>query len=608
MAVGSLAIIGTTLTNAGTRAPDAESIPSGHWIFNSALGTAFHVGGETKTIDAELVVPDAEPGSHIVQTDEKAFVLGKGSIYEFGKSDLAVANPVAVAANEWPMGLEVAGVAYAVHVRAGLVTRFGDHRTAVEVGGPITEPVVTTEGTLWLHRPGTGQLCQLPVDAERLSCPARIPDGHMGALTLASGTPVFVDFTDATMTLVSSNGLGARHPLNEAAFSERSVLARAAIGERVAILEPELHRLHLVDTASLFGLRPPAPPITTSVRPGSYRRIESSGSVLAMIDEATNRLVTIGGDGRQLSDVPIPVDPQLTPQVRAPAVVAGKDGQLYVDSSTGEHVLVIDRKGQVVTVRVAKPHPGIPTSVPAPTPVAAPEPTRAPDTKRTRGPAPERSKMPKPGPRHPKAPREPAPAPAPKPKPTPKASKPGAPGRVVASVSKRTATVSWRAAAAHGAPIGAYLISWSGGSRTVRGNVLSTRIDGLASGTGYVFSVRARNRVGTGPTGRSGRVETPSGIAGRPRNLVAVPGDERVDLFWDVPKLNGGALLGYDVAMVIEPVGMRVEDKTSNESMRWDGIGNSDDVRYHFYVRAVTKAPDGRIRKGPSVSVSANPH
>ena len=66
-----------------------------------------------------------------------------------------------------------------------------------------------------------------------------------------------------------------------------------------------------------------------------------------------------------------------------------------------------------------------------------------------------------------------------------------------------SAEVSWGPAAHHGARISSYLITWSGGGRrTVDGSARQATITGLADGSSYVFTVRATNRVGTGP-GRS---------------------------------------------------------------------------------------------------------
>lgn len=615
---GGLALTSIVVVGVETFSPERETVQSGHWTYNSTLGAAFHVNGGSKSIDAEIAVPGVEPGSRIVQSDESGYILGKGRVYEFGKSDLAVADPVEVRTNEWPLGLEAGSVAYAAHLRAGLVTRFGERRTTVEVGGQIGEPVVTAEGTLWLHRHGTGQLCNLPLHAERLSCPARVASGHQGALTMASGRPVFVDLTSATMSLVSAEGFGPRRPLGQVSVSETSILARAAVGERLAILETQRDELNLIDVAGLFGTRPPAPPITTQVRPGNYQRMESSGTVLALIDEATNTLVTLDREGRQVATAVIPVDPQASAEVRPPAVVVGEDSRLYVDSSTGDHVLVVDPEGRIIGVGVTRP----PASTPRPTKsvaaVSDPAPPKEPVVEPTREPAPERSRRPRPRNPEPRSPEpEPQPTKAPQPPPSPSAppppapkptaSKPGAPGNVAARASGSSATVTWRAAPAHGAPVTSYLVSWSGGSATLAGGARSTTVEGLASGREYVFSVRARNRVGIGPEARSGRVVTPDGVPGKPRNLVAVPGEKRVDLYWERPALNGGEFLRYEVAMVVEPWDVRLEDTTTERHKTWTGLGKSDDARFRFSVRAVTRAPDGHIRTGPPAEVYGQP-
>jgi hypothetical protein len=51
-------------------------------------------------------------------------------------------------------------------------------------------------------------LCQLPSGARQVSCPASLPRGHSGGLSVVSGRVVFVDTTADTFQVVESDGLG----------------------------------------------------------------------------------------------------------------------------------------------------------------------------------------------------------------------------------------------------------------------------------------------------------------------------------------------------------------------------------------------------------------
>ncbi|HLQ62190.1 MAG TPA: fibronectin type III domain-containing protein, partial [Candidatus Acidoferrales bacterium] len=87
------------------------------------------------------------------------------------------------------------------------------------------------------------------------------------------------------------------------------------------------------------------------------------------------------------------------------------------------------------------------------------------------------------------------------------ATVPGAPSSVTAVAGDRAAQVSWTAAASGGSPITGYTITGSpGGSATAAAGETQATVWGLANGTSYTFTVRAANRVGTGPGGVSNPV------------------------------------------------------------------------------------------------------
>ncbi|MFC5112159.1 hypothetical protein [Kibdelosporangium philippinense] len=44
---------------------------------------------------------------------------------------------------------------------AGKVVRLSDPPTIVTIGGAVGTPIVTTDGTMWLHRQDVGQICTI---------------------------------------------------------------------------------------------------------------------------------------------------------------------------------------------------------------------------------------------------------------------------------------------------------------------------------------------------------------------------------------------------------------------------------------------------------------
>ncbi len=98
-----MTVTAVAITGAGRAQPGMRFAQAGHWIYNSVLGTAFHVDGASKNIDGRIPVPGAPPGTTVVQTDRDGYVLSHDRTIEFGKSDLSVADPVKPPADEQPV-------------------------------------------------------------------------------------------------------------------------------------------------------------------------------------------------------------------------------------------------------------------------------------------------------------------------------------------------------------------------------------------------------------------------------------------------------------------------------------------------------------------------
>src|SRR2546430_993938 len=82
-----------------------------------------------------------------------------------------------------PVVREVVGGPYLVYRNAGQIVRLGDPVATVPASGQVSAAVTTSDGTLWVSR-SDGALCQLPKGAARLACPAQIPQGHKGSLSV----------------------------------------------------------------------------------------------------------------------------------------------------------------------------------------------------------------------------------------------------------------------------------------------------------------------------------------------------------------------------------------------------------------------------------------
>ncbi|WP_157358179.1 fibronectin type III domain-containing protein [Amycolatopsis nigrescens] len=492
--------------------------PSGHWVVNPELDIVFHVNGAAKAVDAQAPMA-IDPGSRVYQGETSAYVVGQSRIREFGKSSLEVERTLPAPTGEPPVGVEAPGGPYLVYREAGTVVRLGDQPATIHAGQGLGEPVVTPDGTLWLHRLATGVLCKLPRGADQVSCPAVAPRGHQGGLTVVGEQAAFVDTTDDTVRAVADGQLGA--PVNLGVdLPGTARIATADTAGRIPALDPAKHQLHLIDTGGL-SRTPPANLVTVDLPEGDYASPEPSGTSVVLLDLRGNAVHTYTSDGRPQGVTPVP------PETGEPRLTRAQDARVYVDGDKGGHVMVVDEGGAVSQVPlVGEQKPG--GNPQAPPPERQPENTQPPppraDPPVQAGPPPTRN-APAPDPAPQREQPKPNPAPKPDPPPTQKplpASPPGIATNLAASPQDGTLRVTWNAAAPNGAPVTAYHVSWQpatgAGSVSTPGSARSTVLSGLKKGTAYTVTVVAENSAGRG-TAASTRVTVPSD--GAPEVTVA---------------------------------------------------------------------------------------
>ncbi|MBN6040921.1 fibronectin type III domain-containing protein [Amycolatopsis sp. 195334CR] len=486
------------LAVSGAAKPDGgiDFFQSGHWVFNSVLGTVFHIDGASRNIDARLGLP-ADPGSQVVQGETGGYVVGGNRIIEFGKSDLSVGKVTAPAARERPVALEVAGGPYLVYREAGQIVRLGDEHTTIAAGGGLGDPVTTSAGSVWVHHLGTNALCELTRDADRLECPANAPSGHTGGLTVVADRPMFVDTSTDTVHTIDGKNLGPGTALGVDA-PPNARLASTDVGGRIAVLDGPGKRMHLVDTTPAK-----AAPVTVDLPEGDYSAVASSGQAVVLLDRAKNAVLTYDRDGKQHKSTPVPPG--------EPRLSRGEDSRVYVDSADGGHVLVVDNDGAVNPVQV--------TGTERPAPSAPPPVAPAPQPPPAAPPAQEQQQQ-APPPAQPKPPPKTNPPPPANP-----ASPPGAPPGVKATAGNAAITVNWGAASPNGGAVSNYHVSWTSsagsGEKTVGGGVRSTALSGLTNGTTYVITVTAQNSAGRGPGASSAGVTPKS-----PRSITVSRGEQ----------------------------------------------------------------------------------
>jgi len=138
------------------------------------------------------------------------------------------------------------------------------------------------------------------------------------------------------------------------------------------------------------------------------------------------------------------------------------------------------------------------------------------------------------------------------------------------------------------------------------GYTLSYLDSNVTGGTTYYYAVSAVNGVGEGPqsaeenaTPQSDPGQTPSEVL----NLIGVPGDQTVQLDWEMPASDGGNLItNYKIFRGTSSGSLTLLDTVGNVLTYNDGTV-SNDVTYFYHVLAMNSLGDGPA----SNEISATP-
>nr|WP_238357169.1 fibronectin type III domain-containing protein [Kribbella italica] len=183
-------------------------------------------------------------------------------------------------------------------------------------------------------------------------------------------------------------------------------------------------------------------------------------------------------------------------------------------------------------------------------------------------------------------------------KPTVQAGRPGAPRSVSGRPGNGSVQVSWEAAAANGAAVTSYTLTWNGGSVRLGPTARSRNVTGLTNGTGYTFTVRATNRVGTGPGSSTARLVPSGGAPDAPGNFQVTTSGSSLTLSWTRPDLKGNTLQGYDIAANPTGTGGGTAKGDSTTSTRATISGLTSGSTYRVTVRATTTNAQGNFVLG----------
>ena len=140
------------------------------------------------------------------------------------------------------------------------------------------------------------------------------------------------------------------------------------------------------------------------------------------------------------------------------------------------------------------------------------------------------------------------------------------------------------------------------------------RVTGLTNGTTYQFEVRARNARGAGAASES-RPVTIATTPGRPRSLMAVPGNGQVALSWTASSNGGSPITSWQFRRIdssgsfsslTEPAWITIPGSDA-DTTSYTVISLDNDEEYTFQVRAVNAIGDGTLAQSAQVNPGEPP-
>jgi len=173
---------------------------------------------------------------------------------------------------------------------------------------------------------------------------------------------------------------------------------------------------------------------------------------------------------------------------------------------------------------------------------------------------------------------------------------PDAPANVVLTQVGDYPNVSWTPPTSDGgSPITNYVVTPFVGSAPqtpfVAGNVTQTLMGGLAFGTAYTFTVKARNALGDGPASAPSNALPLVSVPGAPTDPRAVGGNARATVTWGAAHDRGSAITGYVVTPFVGQAARPSIEVGNVTQAVVTGLANG--VSYTFAIRARNALGEG---------------
>ncbi|QVQ53865.1 fibronectin type III domain-containing protein [Spiractinospora alimapuensis] len=594
-----LAVVSTALGIGATGSADEMSDGSA-WLWN-ASGEATRVNAHNARVDLAAALPESEGGQVEVTQNDQYLLLrdqSSGKVTSVDLTDMGYSGVLEMGAGtdfHVALGQETAVVIDRTRGEVKAV----DPATLQSTGPTITLPAPLTGGafdreeTLWLGVPAQGALAGITVTDDEATLgetpTVADPDSDLDVTVLDGGALAY-DRGGNRLVLTGADRdpepLGSPVALDGAEAPDRTTGAIAAVtvpsnGDIVTVdvtaEEPE------VDSFSVD-------------HPGVGTAVPFEGRIYAPFEqEGTVRVYQ--PNGRELAPISLP-------DAEGPLELEAREDHLFINAPESSVAAVVNGDGQTNIIDKSAPPPGEEeaggsraseseesdgtdgavgtgydggdTVVPSSpgTSTGSPEPGDGGGSGSDEDPGN--------GSEGGDGGESPSPSPSPEAN-DDEGSPPSAPAPVSHTTGDSSVELSWSAAHSPDAPVDEYTITWDEGSTTVPGDEVSTEIDDLENGVGYVFRVQGSNRYGTGPAAQSSQAIPESDAPGAASGVSAEEsGVGRATVSWD----ESDNASDYLVTTVSDG-GSNVADRTSGgTSVDVNGLEPGETYRFTVTPRS----------------------
>jgi hypothetical protein len=482
-----------TVLGAGAFSRTLDVSDGNIWLWSSKPAQVSRVNANSGRVDMNQPLTDSR-GHHVEITQNDKYLLlhdldtGKitsvdlrrmgftGSLDVGNKSDYAVALTGDTAA--------------LIDLTKGIVrgldpATLHETKARLQLPGPLVGGEFDAHGALWLGIPSQGTVVSVDVSGTAASVTrteAALTPGHDMAMSVLDGGALAVDKDGTKLALVTDrvHELTSPYPLSGAVLPARTV------GSLSAVTLPATDRVVTVDgdgdkaRVGSFPLAPGTTPGTATPFSGRIYVPDAKQHTVFVYDSTGHRADTLGLAGAE-----------------GPLDLEVREGHLMINAPDSSVARVVDPNG--VTRIVDKYQSNLAGNNGDLAVIAAPAPQASTHNPNTGA---GKAQQPDPGNQQQQT------------------GPPGPPVPVTALAGNHQVVVSWPTPSTNGGAIQHYDVTWNGGSRRVTGN--STTVTGLTNNKAYSFSVTATNRYGTSPPAMSQEVTPTSKVPDTPTNVTAV--------------------------------------------------------------------------------------